>query len=204
MKYCCPQCNGHVELDGEYAGQGIICPHCQATVQFQELSMDIVTGAQPTILQGVPLNEVAGPDQDVAGVAAVMDQLRGYCTSDESVLRVVVQSKLMSVSIKPDLIAATTRRIIILRRGVFSCQMWDALWVDVHDVEIAESITGATLSVTKTNSYGARLDKLPKAAARDFYRFCQSKEELMRAVRYAQRIQTAAAGAARVNVNINQ
>jgi DNA-directed RNA polymerase subunit RPC12/RpoP len=204
MKYACSQCDGHVELEGDYSGQEMVCPHCQATVQFRELTLDVVTGAQPPILGGVSLNQVAGPDQDTAVVAQVVEQLRGYCTPDESVLRVVVQSKLMAVSIKPDLIAATTRRIIILRRGLFSCQMWDALWVDVYDVEIAESITGATLSVTKTSSYGARLDKLPKLAAREFYRFCQSREEVMRAVRYAQQIQTAAAGAARVNVNIKQ
>jgi len=206
MKYSCPQCQGHVVLYGPYAGESLDCPHCQARVSLQPLAseLDMVTGAEPPVLDVVPLHEMAGADQDVGAVAQAVATLKDYCTPDESVLRVVVQSKLMAVTVNPDFIAATTRRVIILSRSFFSRQMWDAPWVDVHDVEIVESITGAAISVTKTNGTGARLDKLPKTAGRIFYRFCQSREERMRAVRYAQQIHTAAAGAARVNVNIER
>jgi hypothetical protein len=191
-------------VDGEYANQEMACPHCADVVRFQELSLDIVTGAAPPVMGAVPFAELSGPDQDPSTVNAVIAQLQRYCNPEESILKLAIQSRLMSVSIMPDAIAATTRRIIILSRGVFSTQMWDALWVDIYDVQISESITGATISVTRTNGAGAMLGKLPKTSARNFYRFCQSKEELMRSVRFAQRIQTAAAGAARVNVNIER
>jgi hypothetical protein len=204
-------------MDGVYGGEVMACPHCSQAVQFvadpppvegnatlAPKALDHTVGALPPVMGQIPLAEMAGRDQDLGVVAGAVAELASYCTESESVLRLVVQSKLMSVSLRPDLVAATNRRIIMLSRGLFSRKMWDSLWVDVHDVQIYESITGASISVTKTNANGARLDKLPKQSAREFYKFCQTREEQMRQVRREHQLQSAAAGASKVMVNVQR
>lgn len=203
MKYACPQCLGHMVLDEPYDNQPIACPHCQASVILQ--SFEVATVAAPpvsTAVESIALPEIAGPAQSLEAVASVLNTLRSYCTTAESIFRVVVQSKLLSVSLKPDCVAATSRRLIILHRGLISVKMWDALWIDVADVRIEESLTGATLIIVTTSGAGASLDRLPKPAAREFYRFCQSREEEMRVARYAARVHLAQAAASKVNVNV--
>lgn len=205
MKYSCSDCLGHIEMDDLYDGQTVVCPHCSANVQLQpvlESDGDLVTA--PPMIPGSTLADIAGPGQPLDAVASVLPQLRGYCTEGEEVMRVVVQSKLMAATLKPDLIAATNRRLIILRRGFFSCKMWDGLWIDVSDVKVEESITGATVTVRLVNGTWSSLDRLPKEAARSLYRHCQSMEEQMRVARYAQNLQAVSMGAAKVNVNIGR
>lgn len=207
MKYSCANCSGHAEIE-HYDNTALTCPHCQTAAIFRPLDESLAIAVvqdeapPPPVLGTVSLIEMSGRDQSPETVASAINQLATYCTGQEIVLRVVVQSRIMSISVKPDIIAATNRRIIILHRGIFSRQMWDSLWIDIADVRIEEKLTGATISVSMVNGNGATLDHLPKESAREFYRFCQSREEEMRVVRYAQRIHTAAAGAAKVNVNI--
>lgn len=193
-------------MDGDYDGQAVECPHCHVAVRLEPINSlpELATGAVPPVLDGIPVAELAGSDQDVGVVTEVLSQVKGYCTDAETVLRLVVQSKLMAATIKPDVIVATNRRMIILDRSLFATKMWDALWVDIGNVQIEESITGATISVVKTNGQIVRLDKLPKASARELYRLCQSKEELMRTVRYAQNINAAQAGASKINLNVGR
>ena len=202
MKYSCSECLGHVELDDVYDGSEVACPHCAATVLLTPV--DVVQGAPPPVLNKVSLVGMADTDQALGDVAKALTLLSRYCTPSETVLRVVLQSKLMSVSLVPDLIAASNRRVIVLRRGIFSCQMWDAAWIDVADIQVAESFTGATLLVRLVNGATTSLERLPKDSAREFYRFCQTVEEEMRVARYSQTLQVASAGASKVNVNIGR
>ena len=206
MKYECPDCQGHAEIEGDYHGEALPCPHCSATVQFFPVETSapplLVATSNPPVGGSAPI--VSTGEQDAAETAAVLEQVRRYCTPDESILRLVVQSKLMSASLKPDVIAVTSRRLIILYRGLMSCRMCDALWIDVADVTSEERMLGAVVSVRVVNGQIARLEKLPKEAARELYRLCQTREETMRAARYAQQVHVAAASAARINVNVNR
>ncbi|MGN6556065.1 MAG: PH domain-containing protein [Verrucomicrobiota bacterium] len=208
MKYSCPTCLGHVELDGHYSGEIYSCPHCQSEVQFQAITcpppIPLEGTLPPPVISSLTLVEIAGPDQQLDQVGEALTQLTGYCTAEERIMKLVVQSRLMSVSIKPDIIAATNRRLIILKRGMFSCKMWDALWIDVANVQIQEQLTGALISVQLVSGEASYMDKLPKTAARDLYRFCQSHEEMMRAARHAHRLHAASAAAMRVNVNVER
>jgi hypothetical protein len=200
MKYSCLECGGHIEVDEALSDGSVACPHCQASSQFVLVSPD--GGSPPPILGELSVAEVVGADQCEQAVLAAVDQVRGFCTAQEKVLRAIVQSRVLSLSIKPDVVAATNRRLIVLRRGVFSCRMWDALWVDVLDVKIEERLTGAVLSIRLTNGQFTQVEHLPKESARKFYQYCQQSEEAMRMVRFGYQIAATSAGAARVNVNV--
>lgn len=215
MKFSCPDCAGHVLCEAPYDGAPVVCPHCAATVALLPLPDAPLAqllpapdaAALPPVLAGSSqrsLAELAGPNQPLDLVAQMLTLVARYLTPGEHVMRIVVQSKLMSLSLVPDLVAATTRRLIIVRRGIFSCQLWDALWIDIADVQVSESFSGATLLVRLVTGAAATLDRLPKDAARDFYRFCQAAEEQMRLERYGQRAALAAAGASQVNVQVGR
>ncbi len=189
-------------MEGTYAGESLTCPHCQQQTQFSTLPPSIPAVATTPPLERSKPSDLAGTDQPPEIVAGCLSQLQNYLTSGEEVSVLAIQSRLMAITLKPDLIAATNRRIIILRRGLFSCQMLDSLWIDVADVTVQESITGATLMVRQTTGATLSIDKLNKDAARKLYRFCQENEEFMRVARYQQKLQASAASAARVNVNL--
>lgn len=204
MTYSCPECNGHVEFDGDYSGESFGCPHCQREVRFVAIPPPVIPCAESAVeLLRPGLAELAGSDQPPQVVAACLTQLQNYLTRQEEVLAVAIQSRVMAVTVKPDIVAATNRRMIVLRRGLFSCQMMDALWIDVADVRVEETLTGGCVTIQRTNGSQIVIDKLNKEAARKLYRFCQEKEELMRVARHALNLQTAAAGAARINVNVD-
>src|SRR5688572_17779798 len=127
MKYQCSACFGNVEMDGQYDGQVLECPHCRAAVTFQVINAltpppvqtvtfdEVVPASAAAPVSGaISITEIAGPDQAPEDITAALEQLKGFCTGEETVLRVVVQSKLTSMKLKPAIVAATTRRIIIL------------------------------------------------------------------------------------------
>ena len=203
MKYGCPNCNGHVEIE-EYNDSSIGCPHCGMQVIFTPMHV-------PTPPPLVPVPQLAAPNaaelaagQPVEEVTSAMRHLEQYCTQGEIVAGIALQNRIMTAGMTPDLIACTGRRIILLVRGVFGCKMMDALWIDVCDVRIEEGIIGASIRVSLVNGTAYIIEKLHKPAARAFYRLCQAREEEMRVARNAHLLQRAAAGAARINVNVDR
>lgn len=190
MRYTCPACLGAVEIDGMYEGQEMGCPHCNTSVVFK---------AEAALVSAPPKMEY--PALAHGADAEAIGQVRSYCTEGEHLMHVVAQSKV--VGFKPDIIAATDRRLLILRRGLLSQVLWDVLWIDVADVKISESIFGAEIAVHTTQGRVEVVGKLPKEPARSLYRYCQAGEEQMRAARHASRLATLAAGAGRINVSVN-
>lgn len=206
MKLECPECRGRVEIDGAYDFQTVAqCPHCSRGVVFAGMGECAVAAAgEPPVMarESRSIVELAA-GQDIGEVTAALAELKEYCTPGEEVVAVALQSRLMAGLSKPDVVAVTDRRLIVLARSMFGCRMMDALWIDVADVQIKESITGASIHASLVNGRAFVIEKLNKVAARSLYRVCQGREEEMRVRRHAHQLHHAAAGAAKINVNLN-
>ena len=113
------------------------------------------TGAQPT--------------------SPILEKVKQILTSDETAQVIVMQQAI--AGLKPDAVVLTNKRFILYHPGLFGqVKFEDALWRDLVDVKLSESLIGATL-IFATASKTWTVDKLPKNEARRAYAVAQEREQ---------------------------
>lgn len=65
MKYSCPSCAGHVEIDS-YTNQALTCPHCQQAVQFVPMQ------GQPPVIPRPPAQPVQAAPAKLSGYVCAL------------------------------------------------------------------------------------------------------------------------------------
>lgn len=141
--------------------------------------------SQPTIQERVDktvtaatnhLQKFLGEEQDAAVVQRVHARALELCTQGENIKYIAVQKKPI-VTIAPDAVLLTNKRVIIFRPKLFGMSFEDFPWRDVEDIHVKEGLLGATFSVQPVSGERVEIDSLPKAQARKLYQFGQEMEE---------------------------
>lgn len=141
---------------------------------------------------------VADQPEDV--IAGALERVRSLCIVGEEVRYIAVQRKPI-VTLTPDSLAITTRRLIYLETGVLGrAKVHDWIWRDVADVSITEGIVGATVQVRLANGGHFSVDYIPKESARALYRLAQEQEEVALEERRARAMEESRARAGGVNI----
>lgn len=140
-------------------------------------------------------------NQDPKTVEKVLNKIKDLLTSNETIEYIAVQKK-PAINLSPDCIALTNRRVIFCRPKTlgFTMQFEDYQWKDIRDCHMKEGIMGATFTVKLVNNSVNRLDYLPKAQAKQLYRFAQEKEEEMAEYRRQRKLEESRAAAGGVFV----
>lgn len=135
-------------------------------------------------------------------MARLLAHVRELCTASETVKYIAVQRKPV-MTLSPDAIVATNRRIILLRTGLLGkVEMRDFIWRDLADARIREGVLATTFEVRQVNGAVVLVEYIPKRQARALYRICQEMEEQVREERRARSIEETRAAAGGVNVTL--
>jgi hypothetical protein len=133
-------------------------------------------------------------------VASSLERVRSLCIQGEDVRYIAVQRKPI-ITLAPDSLAITTRRLIYIRAGLLGkAAVHDWIWRDIEDVSIAEGIVAATVSVRVVGRQPFAVEYIPKECARALYRLAQEQEELAREERRARHMEESRARAGGVNI----
>ncbi len=122
------------------------------------------------------LQKFLGDEQDATVVQKVHARALELCTQGEDIKYIAVQKKPI-VTIAPDAVLLTNKRVIIFRPKLIGMSFEDFPWRDVHDVHVKEGLLGATFSVQPIGGKLVEVNSLPKAQARKLYQFGQEMEE---------------------------
>lgn len=141
-------------------------------------------------------------NQDPKAVEKLLTKVKDLLTKDERIEYIAVQKKPL-VNLSPDCVALTNRRIIFCRPKTLglSMEFQDYQWKDIVDCHIKEEVLGAIFSIKTTKGSINFMDHLPKAQARQLYRYGQEREEEMREYRRQQALEHARASSGGVVVN---
>lgn len=122
------------------------------------------------------LQKFLGEEQDAAVVQKVHTRALELCTQGEDIKYIAVQKKPI-LTIAPDAVLLTNKRVIIFRPKLIGMSFEDFPWRDVQDIHVKEGLLGATFSVQPVGGKRVEIDSLPKAQARKLYQFGQEMEE---------------------------
>lgn len=128
------------------------------------------------------LQKFLGDEQDAAVVKKVHARALELCTQGEDIQYIAIQKKPI-VTIAPDAVLLTNKRVIVFRPKLMGMSFEDFQWRDVQDIHVKEGLLGATFSVQSVGGKRIEVDYLPKAQARKLYRFGQEIEEQVRHLR---------------------
>jgi len=132
----------------------------------------------------------AGDDEDPR-LAEALAQLRAILVPGETLEAYAVQRRLFALAHRRALVAATSGRLITIRRGLIGGYTpVDVRWQDVEDARLRVGIFGADLTtrwldredLSSTKHVGATVTVmgLRKAQAERVYRVCQAQEQQWR------------------------
>lgn len=140
-------------------------------------------------------------DQDPAVVAKLLGRVQELCTASEEIRYIAVQKKPV-LTLSPDALVATTRRLIMLKTGLLGkAELIDFIWRDVYDVNIKENVFSATVSLMTVHRTRHSMDSIPKKQARALYRIAQEIEERTHEERRVRRMEEDRARAGGIHVN---
>ncbi len=144
-------------------------------------------------------------DQDPKAIEKIAGKLEGLLMAGETVEYIAVQKK-PAITISPDCVALTNKRIIFCRPKNLGLSMdfQDYIWKDVADSHMRENIFGAEFSIKAINGTINRIDYLPKAQARKLYTFAQEQEEKQIEYRRQLDLEEKRAAAGSINVSSGQ
>ncbi|WP_223833445.1 PH domain-containing protein [Pedobacter riviphilus] len=130
------------------------------------------------------LRKFLNEEQDPKAVEKILGRINSLLTTNEQVEYIAVQKK-PAITLSPDCIALTNKRIIFCKPKSFGLSMdfQDYNWKDVYDCHIKEGILGATFTMVTIRNLRNMMDYLPKNQARKLYQFAQEREEEMREYR---------------------
>ncbi|HEX8295239.1 MAG TPA: PH domain-containing protein [Chthoniobacteraceae bacterium] len=186
IKFECPNCGQRIEAPPNSAGQGGVCPACQQPVLVpQQPPLPKSLPQQRSIPQRVEqhvaeatngLRKFLNEEQDPTIVQKIHTRALEICTQGEDVKYIAVQKKPI-VTLTPESVVLTNKRIIIFRQGLLGSSFQDIPWRDVQDIHVKEGLLGATFSVQPVAEHPVHVDSLPKSQARKLYQFAQGMEE---------------------------
>jgi hypothetical protein len=169
----------------------MICRICLALGQIQN-SHIMIEGMKKF------LNE----EQDPKAIEKIAGKLNELLMNEETVEYIAVQKK-PAVTISPDCVALTNKRIIFCRSKNLGLAMdfQDYTWKEVADCQMKEGVFGAEFSIRTNDGTIAKIDYLPKAQARKLYSFAQEQEEKQRELKRQMELEAKRAGAQRITVS---
>ena len=124
------------------------------------------------------ISGLLGDEQDSGVVEKVVKKAKDLLTNGEKIEYIGVQKKPL-VTIAPDSIMLTNKRLMIVRPKMLGMTFEDHLWREVSNVHMSEQMLGATITCTITNGKKLEIDSIPKKQARRIYAFAQEVEEKM-------------------------
>jgi hypothetical protein len=137
--------------------------------------------------------------KDVNLVNSICERARKILTNTETIELVAVQQKLMSIT--PDAIIATNRRVIFYRPKMFGqFSFEDFVWLDLGNAHIKQGMLTSEFSAQHISGRNIHMDCLTKDSASRLYRMAQEREEQAREMRRQVHMDTMRAGAMQVNV----
>ncbi|MBC8034644.1 MAG: PH domain-containing protein [Chitinophagaceae bacterium] len=147
------------------------------------------------------LKDFLNENQDPGAVERIAERLSGILMAGEDAVYIAVQ-KMPAVTISPDCVALTSKRVIFFRPKHLglSMEFQDYLWKDLSASHLKEEIFGAVFSVTTIYGVTDKVDYLPKAQARKLYTIAQEQEEIQREWRRERDLEEKRAAAGGVTV----
>lgn len=115
-----------------------------------------------------------------ATIRKAVDKVRGLLTPGETLLAYAVQSRWFAWTHRRHLVAATSNRFLLFRRGLFGgFTMDDHPWQELTDARLTEGVLGAALTVVH-GGLTLVVDGLRKDQAQGVYVTCQAQEQAWR------------------------
>lgn len=137
--------------------------------------------------------------QDPIITRQVYDRVSQILTRDEEINYIAVQKPLVSMT--PDSVVLTNRRLIVYRPKMFGrVDFDDFIWRDLSDAKLKEGMMNSTLTFKTMQKGILTVDNLPKTQARKLYSFAQEKEEEMREERRKRAMEEKRAAAGGINI----
>ncbi|HEU4648115.1 MAG TPA: SHOCT domain-containing protein [Gemmatimonadales bacterium] len=138
---------------------------------------------------------MSAPDAPANGeeprIAAVVDQLRGLLVPGETLQAYAVERRIFALFHRRLVAAATSGRVIALRRGLLGgYKVVDLRWQDLKEAKLDVGILGADLTLEVLNQADLATSEQPgamyafrglrKTEAQELYRACQAQEQAWR------------------------
>lgn len=140
-------------------------------------------------------------DDRVDLVLEIANQLQTILVKDEVIEYIAIQKKLVAVTVKPDAVVVTNRRIIIYKSKILGrFDFTDCLWLNISDCHLSQQMMTSTISFTNSDGHHAQMENLHKTAAARLYQIAQQREEEMIEFRRKRYMEEQAAGASQINV----
>jgi len=116
-------------------------------------------------------SEFTRDEQDPKAVERVFNRINDLLAREEEILYIAIQKR-PALSLLPDSVVCTTRRIFINSPGNLGLTMnyLEFMWKEVSDVTMKEEIFGAKITVTLKTGNELTVDFIPKLQARRVYR----------------------------------
>ncbi len=118
--------------------------------------------------------ESIGADQGT--VKKIVQQVTQILVRDETIQFVAVQQRKF-VGLIPDAVVMTNRRLIVYKPSLLKAAFEDALWRDIEDTHMEESVLAAKLTFKFVDGKTIVAEHLSKEAARRAYAFAEEKEQ---------------------------
>ena len=117
-------------------------------------------------------------EQDPKTAEKVLNKLGDMLTSGESIVYLAVQKK-PAVTLMPDCIAVTTKRLIFCLPGNLglTTNFVTFTWPDIKEVSFKEEFFGAKFLAIPQKGENLAIDYIPKLQARKLYQFCNEQLE---------------------------
>jgi hypothetical protein len=195
-KVICPHCKQSFDPPEEMSGQTINCPHCQGAVKLPVAAAQVpgsptpeyVEATIPSLQEEQALHPAAKPDG--APMTKVLTQLSSLLVPGETIEANAVQNQLFAGLRRPNIVLATTGRLIGVSRGFFGgFTPQDIRWQDVKEASIKVGVFGADLTIEALSSPDLASSSgegmivfrgLRKAGAEAVYRICQAEKQAWR------------------------
>lgn len=127
------------------------------------------------------LKKILNEDQDPKAIEKITAKLENLLMSNEEVGYIAVQKK-PAVTILPDSIVATNKRIILCKPKNLglSMEFIDYDWDDIAASFVKEGILGADFTFSTKSDLTHTIDYLPKNQARKLYTFAKEQLDLLK------------------------
>lgn len=127
------------------------------------------------------LKKILNEDQDPKAIEKITAKLENLLMNGEEVGYIAVQKK-PAVTILPDSIVATNKRIILCKPKNLglSMEFIDYDWDDIAASFVKEGIFGADFTFTTKSDLTQTIDYLPKNQARKLYKYTKEQLDLLK------------------------
>lgn len=127
------------------------------------------------------LKKILNEDQDPKAIEKITSKLENLLMAGEEVGYIAVQKK-PAVTILPDSIVATNKRIILCKPKNLglSMEFIDYDWDDIAASFVKEGIFGADFTFTTNSDLTQTIDYLPKNQARKLYTYTKEQLDLLK------------------------